>query len=290
MTTKETSKDSLKRKRHAERRRVRRRQEFLTKVGPTLVPENFSPKEATDFLFGSLAQAKRVARRAERRQTVASAEGCSLPGPIQYSENLPSAPRPARVLSRLNRSSIFPPLAADEIAIEALKINEILAALQSKHQNAPAHQLLDAFATASGLSWDLCAEILLSRKLIAGPIDAHDLVVTQSARQFRTGYNEGRRRYATLITAGEIPQRQGDWAYFEDCEFEALLPGIIVPTKLKREHYLTNLISAPDGLSVDVYTAPELRGLFRHPFFEDFNPLFFGKGPSERNFLADFLI
>jgi hypothetical protein len=283
MTTKETWKDSLKRKRHAERRRVRRRQEFLTKVGPTLVPENLSPEEATDFLFGSLAQAKRVARRAERRQTVASAEGCSLPGPIQNSENLPSVPRPARVLSRLNRSSIFPPLAADEIAIEALKINEILAALQSKHQNAPAHRLLDAFATASGLSWELCAEVLLRRKLITEPIDRHDLVAIQSAREFRYQYGQGRARYAVLLAEGKIQEFQGDWSYFDHDQFQDLLPGIIVPTKLKRHHYLANWVANGNYFSIDVYAAPTTAPLFQHPFLDDFNPLFSGKPKLNQN-------
>jgi hypothetical protein len=277
MSAKQTWKHFLKRERHAERRRIRRRQQFLTQFGPTLAPENLSGEEATDFLFGSLTQAKRVVRSAERRQAVASAEGCYLPAPMPDPEDLPLAARPARVLSRLNRSLIFPPLLADQIKIDALKVSEILAALESEHQNAPAHCLLDALATASGLSWELCAQVLLHRKLLTMPIDRHDLVATQAAREFRNRYGEGRARYAVLLAERKIQKFQGDWSYFDRDQFQDLLPGIIVPTKLKRHHYLTNWVTNGKCSSIDVYAAPRGMPLFQHPFFDDFNPLFFGK-------------
>jgi hypothetical protein len=277
MSAEQKRKNFFNRTRHAERRRIRRRQRFLAKALVTAPPEIFSPKEATDLLFGSLAEAKRTLRRAERRQVVAASEGRCLPGPIQTGRDLPIAPRPIRVLSRLNRSRIFPRLVLDEVEIEALSVKEILATLQLKYQNTPAHRLLDALATASNLSWEVCAEILLSRKLIPKPIDWHDLVATRSAREFLNRYGQGRARYAVLVAAKGIPEFQGDWAYFDDQEFQALLPGMIVPTKLKRDHYFTNWVSGANHSSLDVYAVPTRAPLFQHQFLDDFNPLFFGK-------------
>jgi hypothetical protein len=283
MSAKQTWKYFLKRERHAERRRIRRREKFLTRVGPTLIPENLSAEEATDFLFGSLTQAKRVVRSAERRQTVASAEGYYLPGPMPNPGDLPSAARPARVLSRLNRSAIFPPLLAEEIKIEAQKLSEILVALESEHQNAPAHCLLDALATASGLSWGLCDQVLLHRRLLTGSVDRHDLVATQGAREFRNRYGEGRARHAVLLAERKIQEFEGDWAYFDHDQFQDLLPGIIVPSKLKRHHYLTNWVTNGKCSSIDVYAAPKGTPLFQHLFFDRFNPLFFGKPRPNRD-------
>ncbi len=277
MSAKQNWKNPFKRSRHAERRRTRRRKKFLAKALVSVAPEIFSPEEATDLLFGSLASAKRALRCAERRQVVAPADELCAPPSVQNPQNVPAAPRPLRVLSRLNRSSIFPPLVPDEIEVDALSVNEILATMQLKYQDTPAHRLLDAFATASGLSWEVCAQILLSRRLITKPIDSHDLVATRSAREFRNRYGQGRARYVVLLAAKGIREFQGDWAYFDDQEFQALLPGIIVPTKLKRDHYFTNLVSNGTHSSIDVYAVPTRSPLFQHPFLDDFNPLFFGK-------------
>ena len=269
----------LERERHAERRRIRRRQNFFTQIGPTLVPEHLSSQEASDLLFGSLIEAKRVVRNAQRRQVTASVEGCYLPATIN-NEELPLATRPARILSRLNRSSVFPPLLAEGIEIEGLKVDEILTALRS-HQDAPAPSLLDALATASGLSWDLCARILFHQKLVTKPIDENDIAAIQSAREFHNRYGEGRARYAVLSAGGKIEEFQGDWAYFDHDQILELLPGIIVPTKLKRHQYLTNLVANGKCSSIDVYAAPKGVPLFQHPFFDDLNPLFFGKPKSK---------
>jgi hypothetical protein len=277
MSAKQHWENPFKRNRHAERRRIRRRQKFLAKALVSVAPEIFSPEEATDLLFASLASAKRALRCAERRQVVAPADQRCLPPPVQNSENLPAVSQPVRVLSRLNRSSIFPPLVSDEIEVEALSVNEILATFQLKYQDTPAHRFLDAFATASGLSWEVCAEILLSRRLITKPIDCHDLVATRSAREFHNRYGQGRARYAVFLAATKVQEFQGDWAYFDDDQFQDLLPGIIEPTKLKRDHYFTNWVSSDNHSSVDVYAVPTRLPLFRHPFLDDFNPLSFRK-------------
>jgi hypothetical protein len=275
-------KNPVKRKRHAERRRIRRRREFLAKACRTVAAGFFSPEEATDFLFGPLVDARRALRRAERRQAVASAEDRWLPPATQNAGDLPSAPRPRRLLSRLNRSSIFPPLVPDAVEIEALSVHDIVATLQSSYQGATDPQLLDALATASGLSWALCAEILFNRKLITMPIDGDDLVAIRRAREFHNCYGRGRARYAVLVGAGEIQEFQGDWAYFDHGQFQDLLPGMTVPTRLKRHHYFTNRVANGNYSSVDVYVAPTRLPLFQHQFLNDFNPLFFGKPKVNR--------
>src|SRR5260370_7165018 len=137
-------------------------------------------------------------------------------------------------------------------------------------------------ARASGFSLAFCNPLLFQCELIRTPMDGADLEAIRVAREFWTHYREGRRRYAALVAREKVSACEGDWAYFEDRDFEGLLPGVTVPTRLKRDHYFTNFIPDRNELSVDVYTVPALVALFRHPFLEDFNPLSFGKPPSER--------
>ena len=268
----------------AESRRARRRKEFFSNAIATAAMEYLSAEEATDLAFGSLPEAKRALRRARRRQIAAAEEeeGSFLFPTVAGQDELPRVPRPNRRLSRLNRSSIFPPLVADELPIKSVSLIEILITLQEEYQGAPAHHLLDMLARASGFSLEFCNHTLFKCQLIRTPIDSADMEAIRSARGFRAHYSEGRRRYATLVATARVPQCEGDWAYFEDRDLEALLPGVAVPTRLKRDHYFTNLTSDRKELTVDVHTVRVLGALFRHPFVEDFNPLIFGKPPSER--------
>jgi hypothetical protein len=243
--------------------------------------EYLSAEEATDVVFGSLADAKRALRSGGRRQ-IAAAKGSFLLPPALGQRDLPRVPRPNRCLSRLNRSSIFPPLVADELPIKSVSLVEILITLQEEYQGALAHHLLDMLARASNFSLEFCNHILFQCQLIRAPIDSADMEAIRSARGFWTHYSEGRRRYAVLVATARVPRCEGDWAYFEDRDLGALLPGVTIPTRLKRDHYFTNLISDRKELTVDVHTVPALGALFRHPFVEDFNPLIFGKPPSER--------
>ena len=64
---------------------------------------------------------------------------------------------------------------------------------------------------------------------------------------------------------GQVREFQGDWAYFEDTQLESLLPGIIVPSRLKREHYLANYLVESDCSSLDVYAGSNLDPLFSAP-------------------------
>ena len=68
----------------------------------------------------------------------------------------------------------------------------------------------------------------------------------------------------------------GEWAWFDERDLALLLPGVIVPTRLKRHEYLTNWISTPRAVSLDVYAGADCEALFQHPFPPEFNPLIFG--------------
>jgi hypothetical protein len=262
-----------------ERRRNERREKFFQEAMVNVAPENFSPEESFDLLFGRWTEAKRAVKRAGRRQLIINSEGQFLPAPIQNGKNLSLLPRPVSVLSRLNRSSIFPPLVPIEIEIEAVSVTEILATLKVKYQKSPSHHLLDALATASGMPWEICAEILLANEPIPFSIEPDDLAAARLARAFWTQYGQGRARYSALVAAKGIPQFKGDWAFFDAVQFNILLPGIIIPRKLKREDYLTNWVSERNYFSLDVYAGSTAAPLFQHRFLNDFNPLSFGKPP-----------
>src|SRR5205814_1700074 len=155
--------------------------------------------------------------------------------------------------------------------------------LQSDYHGSPLHHLLDALATASGFSLESCAQILFIHKLVSAPIDFDDLAAIRAARSFWNQFAEGRGRYSALVIAKQVTEFQGDWAYFEDTQLESLLSGIIIPTRLKRDHYLTNHVVESSYSSLDVYAGSNLAPLFQHRFLQEFNPLFFGKPRGEPN-------
>jgi hypothetical protein len=258
-------------------RRIRRRRKFIEETIQKVAPSVFSAGEAIDLVAGRPIDAKRAVRRAARRALPCFSESQFFSRPVQLKNDRSLARRPVRTLSRLNGSSVFPPLVPAEIEIKAIPLHEILRELRSHYGESPPHRLLDALATASGFSWESCGQILYNQKLVGTPIDLHDLAATQAARSFWNKYGQGRARYLNLIMLGRAPQLQGDWAYFEDTQLESLLPGITIPGKLKREHYLANYLAESDCSSLDVYAGNNLTPLFKHRFLPQFNPLFFGK-------------
>jgi hypothetical protein len=270
-------KDNLASNVNAERRRLNRRKEFLVKTIGAVSPESFSDEELVSLLIGRPIDARRATRRAKRREQSTPSGRHSWAPHARNRDDLPLARRPGRALSRLNRSSIFPPLVPPVVEIEPVSVTEILAALSRDYQESPAHVLLDALATTSGLSLDNCAEILLGQGLILFPLDREDLNATQRARAFWNQFAEGRARYLALVDATDLPQFQGDWAYFDNRQLEALLPGIIIPTRLQREDYIVNYLGGIDYFSLDVYSGSNMAPLFQHQFLDRFNPLFFGK-------------
>jgi hypothetical protein len=263
--------------RYSDHRRRRRRTKFLLDVATTVQPELFLPEESIDLLWGPLNAAKRIVKAAERRQLLTKSQTKFISANSQPDENLSTAARSTRVLSRLNRSTVFPPLVAKEVTIEALSVNEILATLSLERGKTPPHQLLDAFAVASGMSWETCAEILLARRIIPCCIDGDDITAIQRARRFWNQYAEGRATYLTICAKEDVPRFRGDWAFFGREKLEMLLPGINIPDKLKRDEYLTNSVPVADHFSLDVHAMPTAAPLFQHRFLEKFNPLFFGK-------------
>jgi hypothetical protein len=237
----------------------------------------FSPEESFQLVFGSSVDARRAFNRASRRQEVRpfAKEGLAEPG--ANLRDLAFLPRPTRVLSRLNRSPVFPPLVLNDRQIDEVSIGRILAALRCTCDADPPHRLLDAFTRASGLSWEDCADLLFAYRLIPVPIDPADLNATRCARLFWNLYQEGRARYAALVAHQLIPPLVRDWAFFENTELERLLPGIVIPRKLKRQEYLTNWVGDAISFSLDVYAGSNDAPLFQHRFFDDFDPLVFGK-------------
>ncbi len=261
-------------RRRAEQRSIRRQNVVLRAI-ETVCPEVFSSKEVLRLLFGTLQQAERALRRAQDRQRVISAdERFARDSVIQDGPELPALPRPRQFLSYLNRSRVFPPLVPAKIETGCDSIAEVLTILR---RDFPSHILLDALATRSGLSWPCCAEILMANGLIVSPIEPEDVQAIRDARLFWTLYYRGRARYSCLVRAAVMEPFSGMWGYFEYAQLERLLPGVIIPTKLKRHDYFTNYVSTGDDFSLDVYARSNMSPLFQHRFLNKFNPLFFGK-------------
>ena len=233
--------------------------------------EPFSSAELFQLMFGSSRAARLTLTRSRCRSGVrAFAKKSRIHQP-------PSLPRPNRVLSRLNRSSVFPPLVSNDDLIQEVAIGKILAAVQHHRTIHSPHRLLDQLAVASGFPLATCADLLYATRLVDQKIDNHEVEATRQARLFWNRFRHGRARYARLLVKGQIPQLAGDWALFENSDFEQLLPGIVIPTRLQRHEYLTSWVREGDSFSLDVYAGLDGAPLFRHPFPEQFNPLFFGR-------------
>jgi hypothetical protein len=238
------------RRRHAERRRLHRRRKFVVEAASLIDPELLSGEEAIALFCGSFAEGRRVLKIIRRRQAAMRQEQVTT-SPSSEQDCLPVAPRPIRVLSRLNRSVVFPALVPKERQSGELSIFRILANLRESCRHWPAHRLLDALATASGLSWE--------------------------------HYEKARMRYRALQGKEDCPRFRGDWGYFESAQLESLLPGIIIPARLRRDDYLTNYVVRPDCDVLDVYAGSTRSPLFQHRFLNQFNPLFFGKPRLNQN-------
>src|SRR4051794_6857368 len=87
--------------------------DLLMKVAGEVSGESFSPVEMAAFLFGRWELAWRILGRVWLRERVERTGVLALPYRPPR-KNLPTLPRPAAVLSRLNRSRVFPPLLTPE--------------------------------------------------------------------------------------------------------------------------------------------------------------------------------
>jgi hypothetical protein len=188
-----------------------------------------------------------------------------------------SVTRPTRVLSRANRSTVFPPLLSEAMQVEAVSASDILDVLRRDHSKTPPHRLLDALAFSSGLSWQTSAELLFAAELVQKKIDTDDVATTRCARTFWILYAIGREHYSRLTAEGVVPRLRGNWAWFSAQDFAALLPSAVIPRKLKRHQYLTNWVDDRGRFFLDVHDGSAAAPLFQHPFPNEFNPLVFGK-------------
>jgi hypothetical protein len=267
-------------RRAARYKRISRRRRLAQQTIASLGSETLSPEECFALIFGSARQARCAANRASRRLAIFGSDATVFRNLAQSRGQAGCRERPIRQLSRLNRSSVFPPLLSEQVAVDARSVSDILAVLRRDYAGLPPHQLMDAFATASGFGFEVSAEILFAYGVISHTIDPNDVAVTRDARTFWDHYNAGRVRYSTLAANASLRGPEGDWAYFESRDLDLLLPGVLIPTRLRRHHYFTNWISADSAFSLDVYAGSTGESLFQHPFPYEFNPLVFGTGRS----------
>lgn len=253
-------------------KRDHRRRLLLSNAFRSLELEAFSPPELFQLICGSSRQARLTFTRSRTRNGVRA-----FAKTARAERGLKLLPRPNRILSRLNRSSVFPPIVSNDHRIEELAAVNILASLHDYRNILPPHRLLDQLAVASGFQWETCADLLYATGLVDEVLEQHELDATRQARSFWNRFQQGQDRYARLVAKGQIPRLSGDWAFFEVSEFERLLPGIVIPTRLRRHEYVIKWVTEGPPSSLDVYAGLDGTPLFRHPFEERFNPLSFGQ-------------
>jgi hypothetical protein len=242
--------------------------DLLLPLAGEISGESFSPTEAAAFCFGRRELARRILRRVWLRARVEKSGILAL-GYRPQEQNLPARPRPAPVLSKLNRSPVFPPLVLPEATHPSVQFFEILEIVRQAHvegQSWP--RLLDVLVTSAGVDW-LTGAIVL-KKIIGCIVPEEEIAIVAGARQFWRHYAEGRARMVALQTARELPVWHGDWAHFDRGQFADLLPGAVLPDHCERHEFLANYLHEEPGL--DFYSMIG-QPLFRHPFTPRFRAL-----------------
>ena len=222
------------------------------------------------FLFGRRELPKRILRKVWIRQRVEKTGNLALPYRPQR-RRLPASPRPAHVLSRLNRSRVFPPMVLPEAALPSIRLSEILALIgqgQAEGQSWP--RLLDSLVTSSALTWRTGARLL--EKIIGRSLTAQEIAMVEGARRFWELYAQGRARMVALQTAQQLPVWEGDWAHFDRSQLVELLPGLVLADHFERHEFLANYIHSGDEPGLDFYSITG-QPLFHHPFTASFRLL-----------------
>ena len=248
---------------------ARARIDLLFALDGEISGESFSPMEAAAFLIGRRELAGRILRKVWLRERVERTDVLALPYRPQE-QNLPALTRPGPVLSRLNRSRVFPPLVLPEAALPSVQLAEILAVIGQAHaEGQPWPRLLDVLVVSSGVDWHTGAIIL--DKIIGRSVAEEEIAIVAGARQFWRHYAKGRARMVALQTARELPAWQGDWAHFDRGQFADLLPGAVLPDHCERHEFLANYLHEGEP-GLDFYSIIG-QPLFRHPFTPRFRAL-----------------
>ena len=159
----------------------------------------------------------------------------ALPFNETAQKDLPKAPSPVALLSRLNRSRVLPQLVPPNPP-KVSTLQDGLTLARSQHLAGETHShLLDRLA-ATGLSWDLSAKLLTQ---IAGIVfDADEVDAVAEARLFWTLFAEARARYRWFVDCKNGRRWTGDWGYFHAEELDCLLPGLILADHFRRREFL----------------------------------------------------
>jgi hypothetical protein len=158
-------------------------------------------------------------------------------------------------------------LVLEQIDCERLSATKIVESIRlEKSTNQSPCQSLDRLVTASGLSAEICAKLLLIERIIDEPIDRDQVAATQDARLFWTLYAEGRGLREAKVARENYPRWRGNFAFFTRERLAALLPGVILPDHYRRLEFVTNYVTEPNGgACLDLYNADGVP-LVRHPF------------------------
>jgi hypothetical protein len=175
--------------------------EFIHQVVAEVPPGFLYPEQAAGILFGRLETARRAVEKARLEYLMRACREYSRPLPRGENKNLELPPIPSHVISRLNRSKVFPPiLSPDQPAIA--KLSELYDTVREAYRlELPNSRMLDLLA-GSGLSWATAAMVF--EKLTGQRLDEADIAATKEARMFWTVFSEGRARYAALVKIKEV--------------------------------------------------------------------------------------
>ena len=226
-----------------------------------LNPELLSPSEGVTIVLGRLESLRRSVKRARIRQWMLRQSAYTLRSPAVVDQHLPDLPPPRAVLSRLNRSHVMPELVLPKPPKARTVASAISVVNQLHRAGQPPSYLLDAL-TATGLKWEVASALLSRATGIA--LSESEVKAVAQARCFWVLFSEGRARHEALVSLGAAKRFQGDWAYFNSRELDALLPGIILPDHCQRKEYFGRYVYS-EVPRLDLYSA-SYKPLCQHRF------------------------
>ena len=259
-----SSPDEVKNPQQRPRRKSTDKNAFLLDVLRKVTAEAFLPTELPLLVGGRLEDARRIVRKASIRWI---AQKFAFPSQVQQSrrrKTISPPQEPSSALSRLNCSSVFPPLLLSDPLLPTTNLHELRQLIQEAYDRGqPWPRLLDCLVASAALTWSAAAGFV--EKIVGFRIDRGDITVIKEARRFWELYEEGRSRAHALQYMKEMPVWSGDWAYFDEEELAQLLPGSVLPDHHRRSEYLTNYVTVAGAEGLDLFTI-QGQSLCRHLF------------------------
>ena len=120
--------------------------------------------------------------------------------------------------------------------------------------------------TLLGPDLEHVARIAATSRFVHPPFTPAEIEQARRMLDYPGPYDQAREAYAAMVNAYRIPVARGDWGASLAKDLERLRPGIQIPKRLQRDHYLVRMVDVrgDEPQCLDFYSL-EYRPLCRAP-------------------------